>query len=113
MRSAGSWSLYRLGVITDPETATGFRLAGADVREAATPDEVLEHLRAFVTLEYGLVAINEGLLEGIRYGAARLLRGRDLPIIVPFPAPQAEIESGEAYVARLVKEHIGFYVKLR
>jgi hypothetical protein len=42
-----------------------------------------------------------------------MMRGRDLPIIVPFPAPQAEIESGDAYIARLVKEHIGFYVKLR
>jgi hypothetical protein len=41
------------------------------------------------------------------------MRGRDLPIIVPFPAPRAEVESGEAYISRLVKEHIGFYVKLR
>jgi V/A-type H+-transporting ATPase subunit F len=105
--------LYRLGIITDAETATGFRLAGAEVREAATPAEALEHLRHFVNLDYGLVAVNEALLEGTADGRARLLRGRDLPIIVPFPAPQARIESGEAYVARLVKEHIGFYVKLR
>lgn len=105
--------MYRLGIITDPETATGFRLAGAEVREAATPVEALEHLRYFVSLDYGLVAVNEALLEGTADERARLLRGRDLPIIVPFPAPQAQIESGEAYVARLVKEHIGFYVKLR
>jgi V/A-type H+-transporting ATPase subunit F len=105
--------LYRLAVVTDSETATGFRLAGVEVREAATPREALEHLRHFVSLDYGLVAVNERLLEGTEDERARLLRGRDLPIIVPVPAPQAEIESGEAYVARLVKEHIGFYVKLR
>jgi len=105
--------LYKLGIITDPETATGFRLAGAEVREAANPREALEHLRQFVTLDYGLVAVNEALLEGTEDERARLMRDRDLPIIVPFPAPQVEIESGEAYVARLVKEHIGFYVKLR
>lgn len=105
--------MYRLGIITDAESATGFRLAGAEVREAATPQEALEHLRAFVSLDYGLVAVNEALLEGTEEERARLLRDRDLPIIVQFPAPQAEIESGEAYVARLVKEHIGFYVKLR
>ncbi len=105
--------MYRLAVITDPETATGFRLAGAEVREAATPEEALEHLRRFVTLDYGLIAVNETLLEGVREERARLLRDRDLPIVVAFPAPQAQIEDGEAYLARLVKEHIGFYVKLR
>jgi V/A-type H+-transporting ATPase subunit F len=105
--------LYRLGVITDPETATGFRLAGAEVREATTPHEALEHLRYFLTLDYGLVAVNEALLQGTADERARLMRGRDLPIIVPFPSPEVEIESGEAYIARLVKEHIGFFVKLR
>lgn len=105
--------MFRLGIITDSESATGFRLAGAEVREAQTPAEALEHLKQFVALDYGLVAVNEALLEGTADERARLLRGRDLPIIVPFPAPKAEIESGEAYVARLVKEHIGFYVKLR
>lgn len=105
--------MYRLAIITDAETATGFRLAGAEVREATTPREALEHLRYFVSLDYGLVAVNERLLEGTEDERARLLRGRDLPIIVPFPPPQAEVESGEAYVSRLVKEHIGFYVKLR
>jgi V/A-type H+-transporting ATPase subunit F len=105
--------LFRLGIVTDSESATGFRLAGAEVREASTPAEALEHLRQFVTLDYGLVAVNEALLEGTADERARLLRGRDLPIIVPFPSPQVEIESGEAYVARLVKEHLGFFVKLR
>lgn len=105
--------MYRLGIITDSESATGFRLAGAEVREAATPQEALEHLRAFVMLDYGLVAINEALLEGTGEERTRMLRDRDLPILVTFPATQAVIESGEAYIARLVKEHIGFYVKLR
>lgn len=105
--------MYRLAIITDSESATGFRLAGAEVREAATPEEALEHLRYFVALDYGLVAINEALLEGTEDERFRIMRDRDLPIIVPFPATQAVIESGEAYVARLVKEHIGFYVKLR
>jgi V/A-type H+-transporting ATPase subunit F len=105
--------LYKFGVIADPESATGFRLAGAEVREATSPQAALEHLRYFVQQDYGLVAVIELLLVGTDDERFRLMRGRDLPIILPIPAPQAEIESGEAYVARLVKEHIGFYVKLR
>jgi V/A-type H+/Na+-transporting ATPase subunit F len=105
--------LYRLAVITDPETATGFRLAGVEVREAASPQAALEHLRALVVLDYGLVAVNEDLLAGTEAERARLMRDRDLPIVLPFPAPREQLESGEEYISRLVKEHIGFYVKLR
>jgi len=104
---------YRMAVITDPETATGFRLAGVEVREAGSPQAALEQLRALLTLDYGLVAVNESLLEGTEEERSRLLRDRDLPIVVPFPAAKAVMETGEAYIARLVKEHIGFYVKLR
>jgi V/A-type H+-transporting ATPase subunit F len=105
--------LYRLAVITDPETATGFRLAGVEVHEAASPQAALEHLRALVVLDYGLVAVNEDLLAGTEAERARLMRDRDLPIVLPFPAPREQLESGEEYISRLVKEHIGFYVKLR
>jgi V/A-type H+-transporting ATPase subunit F len=102
-----------MAVITDPETATGFRLAGVEVREAASPQAALEQLRALLPLDYGLVAVNEDLLQGTDEERSRMLRGRELPIIVPFPASKVQLESGEAYIARLVKEHIGFYVKLR
>jgi len=105
--------VYRMAVITDPETATGFRLAGVEVREATTPPEALEHLRQLIALDYGLAAVNEALLVGLDEDLARAMRGREVPIIVPFPAPAAKLESGEDYIARLVKEHIGFYVKLR
>lgn len=104
---------YRVAVVTDPESATGFRLAGADVFEAEQPRGALSVLRELVRGDYGLVAVNEALLEGVEEEVARLLRGRDLPVLVPFPAPRAQLESGEDYIARLVKEHIGFYVKLR
>jgi V/A-type H+-transporting ATPase subunit F len=104
---------YRVAVITDPETATGFRLAGADVFEADEPGSAVEALRSVVDQDYGLVAVNEALLAGAETEVARVLRGRDLPVLVPFPAPKAKLESGEEYIARLVKEHIGFYVKLR
>jgi V/A-type H+-transporting ATPase subunit F len=105
--------LYRLAVITDPETATGFRLAGVEVREAASPQAALEHLRALLLLDYGLIAVNEDLLAGTDVERGRLMRGRDLPIVLPFPAARPQMESGEEYISRLVKEHIGFYVKLR
>ena len=105
--------MYRVAVITDPETATGFRLAGVEVREVASPRQTLEQLRSLLTQDYGIVAVNEDLMKGLDEDINRLMHGRDTPIIIPFPAPKAQLESGEDYIARLVKEHIGFYVKLR
>ena len=46
---------YRVAVITDAETATGFRLAGVEVREATDAKAALEHLRALVSVDYGLL----------------------------------------------------------
>jgi len=103
----------KLAVITDGETATGFRLAGVEVREADTPVQALEQLQACIAAGYGVVAVNEDLLKGTEDARARLMRGRDLPIIVPLPPARATQESGEAYIARLVKECIGFAVKMK
>jgi V/A-type H+-transporting ATPase subunit F len=105
--------MYKVAVITDPETATGFRLAGVEVREAGTPDAALELIREYAAAGYGLLAVNEDLLQGTEDARTRLLRGRDLPLVVPLPPARANLESGEAYISRLVKEHIGFAVKLR
>jgi V/A-type H+-transporting ATPase subunit F len=105
--------LYKTAVITDSETATGFRLAGIEVREAGTPQEALEAIREYAAAGYGLLAVSEDLLTGTEDARARLLRGRDLPLIVPLPPARAKLESGEAYIQRLVKEHIGFAVKLK
>ncbi len=105
--------MYNIAVITDSETATGFRLAGVEVREAATPAEALEAIRHYASAGYGVLAVNEDLLRGTDEARQRLLRGRDLPIIVPVPPARARLESGEAYIGRLVKEHIGFAVKLK
>jgi V/A-type H+-transporting ATPase subunit F len=103
----------RIAVLTDPETATGFRLAGVEVFEADTPQGAMEVLRNLISADYGVVAVNDALLTGTEDDIARLMRGRDMPIVVPFPAPKAKLESGEEYIARLVKDNIGFYVKLK
>ena len=105
--------MYKVAVITDSEGATGFRLAGVETREAATPEEALARIREYAAAGYGLLMVNEDLLVGTEEARARMLRGRDLPVIVPVPPARAHLESGEAYINRLVKEHIGFAVKLK
>lgn len=107
--------MSRLAVITDPATATGFRLAGAETHEAETPDQLRAKLLELIKGgNYGLIAVNGRLGADLGDDVNRLLRGRALPVVLPFPVPEkGRVESGEEYLNKLVKQAIGFYVKLK
>lgn len=102
-------------VMTDSETATGFRLAGVEVRET-TADKALRALERIIESEqYGLVIIDESLLADPNKAAARLMRGRDLPVLLSMPSLGATFTEGSdatAYMKQLVRSTIGFDVKL-
>ena len=102
-------------VLTDSETATGFRLAGVEVREASE-ENALSELEAIIESEaYGLVAVDEGLIHDPVRATERSMRGRELPVILPMPSLGAAFgESSDAtdYMKDLVRSAIGFDIKL-
>lgn len=102
-------------VLTDSETATGFRLAGVEVREAdadtaqATLSEIVE------SDSYGLVVVDAGLIADPNKAAERLMRDRDLPVLLSMPSlgvAFSEEEDATSYMKALVRSAIGFDVKL-
>lgn len=106
----------RMIILTDSETATGFRLAGVEVREAdqdgaqSALDELIE------AGDYGLVAVDEALIADPNRSSARTMRGRELPVLLTMPSLGAAFgeEGGDAadYMKQLVRSAIGFDVKL-
>lgn len=106
----------RVLVLTDSETATGFRLAGVEVHEseAQGAQEALEGI--IESNDYGLVIIDESLIADPISSSARAMRGRDLPVLLPMPGLGAAFgeESGDAadYMKELVRSAIGFDIKL-
>jgi len=103
-------------ILTDSETATGFRLAGVEVRET-NEEKALEELEAIIeSADYGLVAVDEGLIDDPIKATARAMRGRDLPVILPMPSLGAAFgeDSGDAteYMKDLVRSAIGFDIKI-
>jgi V/A-type H+-transporting ATPase subunit F len=103
-------------VLTDSETATGFRLAGVEVRET-DKDGAQKTLEELIESEdYGLVAVDEGLIADPNRSSARIMRGRELPVLLTMPSLGAAFdeESGDAteYMKQLVRSAIGFDVKL-
>jgi V/A-type H+-transporting ATPase subunit F len=103
-------------VLTDHETATGFRLAGAEVVDT-TPERAQAELEKLITEgDYGLVAVDTSLIADPATATARVMRGRDLPILLPIPslkdAFSPETVDAKAYMGKLVRETIGFDIKL-
>jgi V/A-type H+/Na+-transporting ATPase subunit F len=107
--------MNRLAVITDPGTATGFRMAGVETFEANSQPQLQEKLLELIKSDgYGLIAINQELGSELGDEVNRTMKNRALPVILPFPVPKAgQVETGEAYLSKLVKDAIGFYVKLK
>lgn len=105
----------RVVVFTDAETATGYRLAGVEVR-VSEPDGAAKRLEALVEEDaYGLVIVDEGLVPDPIAATERVMRGRDLPVLLPVPSLGAAFGEGDdatAYMKDLVRSAIGFDIKL-
>ena len=58
--------MYRLIVLTDSDSADGFRLAGVDVQILDSAEHVSEHLnRLLDDDDSGIIAVNERMMAGI------------------------------------------------
>ncbi|SMB95749.1 V-type ATP synthase subunit F [Deinococcus hopiensis] len=106
----------RVAVLSDAETATGYRLAGAEVIETTPENAVAELERVIQEGRYGLIAVDTSLIPDPATATARVMRGRDLPILLPIPslrdAFSPDTVDAKAYMGKLVRDTIGFDIKL-
>ena len=114
--TAANTAGQRVAVLSDAETATGYRLAGAEVLEATPETAVAALERAIQNGNYGLIAVDTGLIPDPVTATARVMRGRDLPILLPIPSLRDAFSSdtvdAKAYMGKLVRDTIGFDIKL-
>ncbi|MFA5843705.1 MAG: V-type ATP synthase subunit F [Coriobacteriia bacterium] len=108
--------MYRLVVLTDPDTADGFRLAGVDVESASTPQEARAKIAALVDDDAsGIVAVNEALLRTIDDRLQKKIDSIYRPIVISLPIRE-KLETGDAhraYLARLIRRAVGFDITLK
>lgn len=105
----------RIGVIGDPSTVLGFRLAGVkDAHETEDPREALEALKAlFRDKEVGLIIITEGLADKLRGEIDRLTRGVVTPLLVEIPDKGGPIERKVDPIKELVRRAVGVEIKFK
>ena len=103
-------------VVTGPETADGFRLAGAKVDPVRTAAEAEDRLKAALAEgDCGLLLVDELLLEQVGETLRRRLERAALPIVVPLPMDMQwwREKRGMSYLLRLIRRSIGYHMRIR
>jgi V/A-type H+-transporting ATPase subunit F len=105
--------MYRFLVLTDPDTAAGFRMAGVETREAVNAEEARQVLPALLQEEdAGIIAVSEEFMQALDDGLMTRIEQTARPIVIPIPG-RARGGGGMAYIERLLRRAIGYNIVLR
>lgn len=107
----------KIAVLTDTESAAGYRLAGLEVAVARDAEEARKVLAGLILTEaHGLIAVDAALLADPDRAMRREMRGRDIPVLLPVPclrsAMLAEGDAGRDSLRQLIIAAIGYEIKL-
>jgi len=108
--------LYKLIVLTDPDNADGFRLAGVDVQVVESDEEVRVRLNRLLDDEdSGIIAVNEQMMAAIDERTQKKIDSIYRPLVISLPLREklAIGDDHRAYLARLIRRAIGFDITLR
>jgi V/A-type H+/Na+-transporting ATPase subunit F len=108
--------MYKVVVLTDPDTAIGFRLAGVDVKSIDSADKANGEINRLLEDDRtGILAVNEGFLEAVDDRVKAKIDSSYRPIVVSLPVKEKLGAVGErkAFLARLVHRAVGFDVTLK
>lgn len=103
----------RLMVITTPDLASGFQLAGVEtfVAENAQEAETILH-RLLDEGAASLIAVRQDLLQGMDLLLQRRIETRYPPVVMTIPAgvPVPAAQERRSYIAQLIQRAIGFHI---
>ena len=105
----------KIAVLTDAESAAGYRLAGLHVTVAADAAEARKVLARMIQEDdYILIGVSEALLPDPYQVVKREMRGRDLPVLLATASPLSAVtaEDAEAFMRRLILSTMGHEIKL-
>jgi vacuolar-type H+-ATPase subunit F/Vma7 len=107
---------YGVRVLSRAEIGAGFALAGLESLETTTPDQGRERLQDLLGQpDVGVVLVAEDLYDNLPEDLRHRLGRRPLPMVVPFPEPTwgARGETPDAYIVELLRQVIGYRVRLK
>jgi vacuolar-type H+-ATPase subunit F/Vma7 len=102
-------------VLCRPEVAAGFALTGIPVVGAGSAQEAVDTFRTWIDdPDVGVVLMQQDFHDALPDDLGLHLRRHPLPMVVPFPGPsRAAAPEAEAYIVELLRQVIGYRVRLR
>lgn len=107
--------MYRVVVITDSESALGFRLGGVTVVASGSAEDAKRQLVSLINDDTsGIIAISEDYMAAIDERTREKIDSIYRPIVVPIPSRKQlqETEERREYLRRLIRRAVGFDIKL-
>jgi vacuolar-type H+-ATPase subunit F/Vma7 len=106
---------YGVRVLCRPEIAAGFALAGLHPTDVAAEDAATPLRELLERHDIGVVLLEERFYDRLPDDLRRQLSRRPLPMVVPFPGPKwgEGAEAPEAYIVELLRQVIGYRVRLK
>jgi len=105
--------MYKFLVVTDPDTAPGFRLAGVEVIEASSQEEARKVINTLVFKDdTGIVAVNEEFIAALDQKLVETIEKTYRPIMIPIPSRVKRIDR-TSYIERMLQRAIGYNIVVR
>ena len=107
--------MHRVAVICTQGLGSGFKLAGTEVRIVPDVDTAARELRQLlVDTDYGLVLLEQDLMDRLDERTLRAADASDVPLVVPFPSlkPEAWEQDEREYIQAMVRRAIGFQIRI-
>ncbi len=99
--------------ITALDAAYGFNLAGVEQYSVSREEAWSVLARSIREPDFGLIVVDERLLEGIPEEAMKEFEDRFPGIIITMPPPERYGPEIEDYALRLIRRAIGYHIKLK
>jgi vacuolar-type H+-ATPase subunit F/Vma7 len=107
--------MTRLVVLTTPELADGYRLAGVAVCEVASAAEAAERLEELLEREHGVIALHAPYFHALARPLRRRLDALRAPLVVALPAGTTpeEAEDRRERLLKLLRQAVGYEITFR
>lgn len=112
---AAAGDAVNVQLVLRSELTAGVELAGLAVTRVDAADEAADMIRkAAANADVGIVLVDDALYRALPRELLSRLDREALPIIAAIPAPHRDLEGeAEAYILEILKQAIGYRVRLR
>ena len=105
--------MKKIAFITPPDVTFGFRLTGAE-HTVVSNDDVVQRLLGIISKpDMGLVILDERLTQKLPIEELRKIEKKWQGILLVLPSPERREIEIEDYAVSLIRQAIGYHVRLR